>query len=259
VTIDKATFEAEADRLVAAARDAGVTLRLIGALAFQRRCPRFGHLQETLGRRYTDIDLAGYGRDMPRIRKLFSSLGYREDSGVYVESEGSRLVFNHPQTRLHVDVFLDKLEFSHTISWNGRLEVDDETVPLAEMLLGKMQIVKINEKDIIDTIMLLLEHPLGASDGDTINIDHIAGLTARDWGLWRTVTMNLGKVSDMAKRYEQLAGEDQLVVRTRVDEALERIEAEPKSRRWRLRARVGDRVKWYREVDELGPMVHERG
>jgi hypothetical protein len=259
VTLDKESFEAEAHRLVSTAQQAGVILRLIGALAFHRRCPQFGHLQETLGRRYTDIDLAGYGRDVPRIRQLFSSLGYREDSGVYVESEGSRLVFSHPQTGLHVDVFLDKLEFSHTISWNGRLEVDAETVPLAEMLLGKMQIVQINEKDIIDTIMLLLEHPLGESDGDTINIDQISGLTARDWGLWRTLTMNLGKVAEMSGRYEQLSAEEQRVVRTRVGEALGRIEAEPKSRRWKLRARIGDRMKWYRDVDELGPMVHERG
>jgi hypothetical protein len=259
VTIEKEAFEAEADRLISAARQSGVTLRLLGALAFQRRCPRFGHLQERLGRRYTDIDLAGYGRQVAGIRKLFSSLGYREDSGVYVESEGSRLVFNHTETGLHVDVFLDKLEFSHTISWNGRLEVDDETVPLAEMLLGKMQIVRINEKDVIDTIMLLLEHSLSGSDGDAINLEHIASLTARDWGLWRTLTMNLGKVAEMAGRYEQLSAEEQQAVRDRVGEALGRIEAEPKSRRWKLRARIGDRMKWYRDVDELGPMIHERG
>ena len=255
--MDKQTFEAEAERLLAAARDGGVTLRLIGALAFQRRCPRFAHLQERLGRRYTDIDFAGYGREASGIRHLLSSLGFREDSGIYVESEGSRLVFNHPETGLHLDVFLDKLEFSHTISWNGRLEVDDETVPLAEMLLGKMQIVEINEKDIIDTIILLLEHPLAERDGDAINIGHVARLLSRDWGLWRTVTMNLRKVADMADRYEQVPPEERERLRGRVDEALARIEAEPKGRRWRLRARVGDRKKWYRDVGELGPQVHQ--
>ena len=249
-------FEEEATRLLDAARNAGVTLRLIGALAFQRRCPRFAHLQESLGRTYTDIDFAGYGRQVPQIRKLLFGLGYGEDAGIYVESEGSRLVFNHPGTGLHVDVFLDKLEFSHTITWDQRLEVDDETVPLAEMLLGKMQIVQINEKDIIDTIMLLLEHPLGGSDGDTINVQHVAGLTARDWGLWRTLTMNMEKVSDMAGRYGQLSSEEQEVVRRQVEEALARIEAEPKTRRWKLRARIGDRMKWYRDVGELGPAVH---
>jgi hypothetical protein len=254
--VDQRTFEAEATGLLSAAREAGVTLRLIGALAFQRRCPRFGHLQERLGRTYTDIDFAGYGRDASRIRVLLSNLGYREDPGVYVESEGSRLVFNHPDTALHLDVFLDKLEFSHTISWDGRLEVDEETVPLAEMLLGKMQIVQINEKDIIDTIILLLEHPLGDSDGDVINVRRIAELTARDWGLWRTVTMNLGKVADMAGRYEQVPPEERDTVRERVEGALGRIEAEPKSRRWKMRARIGDRMKWYRDVGELGPAVH---
>lgn len=189
---------------------------------------------------------------------MLSGLGYREDTGIYVESEGSRLVFTHVDTALHLDVFLDKLEFSHTISWNGRLEVDDETIPLAELLLEKMQIVEINEKDIIDTTMLLLEHSLGDGDGEEVNIAHIARLTAKDWGLWRTVTMNLGKVGDIAGRYDELSERDKERLRRQVTEALDRIEAEPKSRRWRLRARVGDRIKWYRDVGEMGPAVHER-
>jgi hypothetical protein len=255
--VDKAAFEQEADRLLAAADQAGVTLRLLGALAFQRRCPRYAHLQERLGREYTDIDFAGYGKETPAIRRLLAEKGYREDPGVHVESQGSRLVFMHPTTRLHLDVFLDKLEFSHTISWNGRLEIDRDTIPLAELLLEKMQIVEINEKDIIDTMMLLLEHPLADHDGKGINMRHATELLASDWGLWRTVTMNLRKVADMASRYEQVSSEDRDAVRRRVGETLEWIEAAPKSLRWRLRARIGDRMKWYRDVGELGPEAQE--
>ena len=255
--MNKRQFEDEAERVLTAARDARVTLRLLGALAFQRRCPRFAHLQERLGREYTDIDFAGYGRAVSGIRDVLSGLGYREDSGVYVESEGSRLVFGSPETGLHLDVFLDKLEFSHTINWDGRLEIDEDTIPLAELLLEKMQIVEINEKDIIDTIMLLLEHPLAEHDGQAINIGHASRLMGRDWGLWRTVTMNLRKVAEMAARYEVVEPADRDAVRLRVEEALARIATEPKSRRWRVRARIGDRMKWYRDVGELGPAVHE--
>jgi hypothetical protein len=255
VAIDRQTFESEADRIMETAEKAGVTLRLLGALAFRRRCPKYGRLQDELGRAYTDIDFAGYGREVDAIRSTLSGLGYGEDAGLYVESEGSRLVFENRETGLHVDVFLDKLEFSHTIWWKGRLDVDQATIPMAELVLEKMQIAKVNEKDLIDTIMLLLEHPLGEVDGDTINVRVMAELCAKDWGLWRTTTMNLHKVTQMAETYQELTAEEKDRVRDQVDAIRQRLDGEPKSRKWRWRARVGDRKKWYRDVGELGPQV----
>jgi hypothetical protein len=114
-----------------------------------------------------------------------------------------------------------------------------------------MQIVRINEKDIIDTIMLLLEHPLGDTDQETINMKRAALLCANDWGLWRTTTMNLEKVKQLAQGYEQLTAEQKARVETQVKDAFVYIEQEPKPLGWRLRARVGDRVKWYKDVDEV--------
>jgi hypothetical protein len=166
------------------------------------------------------------------------------------------MVLNHPRTGLHLDVFLDKLEFCHTIPWKGRLETHEATIPLAEMLMQKMQIVQINEKDIIDTIMLLLEHPLGDEDGDVINIGLIAGVCAKDWGWWRTLTMNLGKVRQAAGAYDLTVEEAGRVV-AQVDAAMQRIQDEPKSMGWRMRAKIGDRKKWYREVSELAEHVQE--
>ncbi|TMK65602.1 MAG: nucleotidyltransferase family protein [Actinobacteria bacterium] len=169
--MDKEDFEAEADRLLRAARAEGVTLRLLGALAFKRRCPVHARLQDVLKRVYTDIDFAAYSKEARKVQTLLSREGYVEDEMTYVESEGSRMVLNHPATGLHLDVFLDKLDFCHTVLWNGRLEQEEDTIPLAEMLMQKMQIVQLNEKDIVDTIMLLLEHPLGDRDGENINIE----------------------------------------------------------------------------------------
>ncbi|PWB69042.1 MAG: hypothetical protein C3F07_20750 [Anaerolineales bacterium] len=122
---------------------------------------------------------------------------------------------------------------------------------MTELLLEKMQIVQINEKDIIDTIMLLLEHPLGDVDNETINIRLAAQLCANDWGLWRTTTMNLEKVKQLAHHYTQLSPEQKAKVESQVDVILARLNAEPKPLAWRLRARVGDRVKWYKDVDEV--------
>lgn len=244
-------FEGELKRILKASDEANILLRVIGSLAFQMHCPTHGYLQEAMGRAYTDIDFAGYRKQTKEIKELMSSLGYTENREVFIVSEGERSIFDMPEVGLHVDVFYEKLDFCHVIRWTERLEVDSPTIPLAEMVLEKMQIVQINEKDVIDTIMLLLEHPLGDIDQETINIKRIAELCSADWGLWRTTTMNLDKVRQLAHGYKQLKDEEKAHVESQVASALQRIDQEPKPLAWRLRDRVGDRVRWYKEVDEV--------
>jgi hypothetical protein len=248
---EREKFEQGVKRITEAARQAGLNLRLLGSLAFQVHCPKYGYLQAKMGRAYTDIDLAGYVKEAKAVTALLAGLGYVEEREIFVVTEGGRAIFENPANGLHVDVFYEKLDFCHVISWNGRLESDWPTIPLAEMLLEKMQIVRINEKDVIDTIMLLLEHPLGAGDEETINQEHIARLCAADWGLWRTTTMNLDKVRQLAAGYPQLGPDQKEHINRQVATLLARLDAEPKPLVWRLRARVGDRVKWYKDVDEV--------
>lgn len=248
---EREKFENELKALLKAGEDAGILMRVIGSLAFQMHCPRFGYLQAALGRAYTDIDFAAYSRQNKQISELMNRMGYVENREIFIASEGERAIYDKPNSGLHVDIFYEKLDFCHTIYWKGRLEVDKPTIPLAELLLEKMQIVKINEKDVIDTIMLLLEHPLGDDDKETINIKLVAQFCANDWGLWRTTTMNLEKVKQLAQGYSQLTPEQKAKVEAQVDLALARINEVPKPVAWRLRARVGDRVKWYKDVDEV--------
>jgi len=248
---ERAKFENELERILKASRESGLTLRVIGSLAFQIHCPQYGYLQAAMGRAYTDLDFAGYASESKEVKALMAGLGYVENEQVSLFSEGGRAIFDNHDIGLYVDVFYEKLDFCHEIPWRGRLEVDSPTIPLAEMLLEKMQIVQICEKDIIDTIMLLLEHPLGERDAETINMDRVAHLCANEWGLWRTTTMNLDKVEKLAQQYNQLTEEHKGRITAQVQAALARIEAEPKPLAWRLRARVGDRVKWYKDVDEV--------
>ena len=248
---EREKFENELKRILKASDDAGILLRVIGSLAFQMHCPQFGFLQAAMGRAYTDIDFAAYGKQARQIQEMLSKLGYGENKEVYIVSEGERAIFDRPEAGLHIDVFYEKLDFCHAIYWKDRLEVDSPTIPLAELLLEKMQIVQINEKDVIDTIMLLLEHPLGDDDKEVINIKRVAALCAADWGLWRTTTMNLDKVRQLAHHYSQLTDEQKTKIESQVKAALDRLEQEPKPLAWKMRARVGDRVKWYKDVDEV--------
>jgi hypothetical protein len=195
--------------------------------------------------------MAAYKRDAAAIRRLFTDLGYAEDKEVFILSEGARAIFEESRSRLHIDVFFDRLDFCHVIELDGRLDLDPRTLPLAELLLSKLQIVKINEKDLLDAIVLLLEHPLGGSDADTINLAHIADLMSKDWGLWRTSGINLDKVRRIAETHDRIATAERGHVAAQIDAIRRAVEAAPKPLAWRMRARLGDRVKWYKDVEEV--------
>jgi len=249
--MDDKEFIGYANNIVAEAQKQGAIIRLLGAVAFNIHCPEYGHFQQEAKRHFTDLDFAAYFSHHDAIRKAFSRLGYEEDREVAVVYARQRLIFNKPGTDLHVDIFFDKLDFCHPIPWAGRLEVDSPTIPLAELLLEKMQIVQINPKDVIDTVMLLREHSLDSSDADTINAERIAGMCARDWGLWRTVTMNLKKTTEISAGYDWLSADDRAVVVERIVQLLKIIDTQPKSTAWNVRSKIGDRVKWYKEVHEV--------
>jgi hypothetical protein len=123
-------------------------------------------------------------------------------------------------------------------------------VPLAELLLTKLQIAELNEKDVGDSLALLHGHPVGEADGDSVNAARIAEVLAADWGLWRTFTGNLAVSRERLQGYE-LTGDERESVWGRIDALTERIEAEPKSRAWKLRARIGERKRWYETPEEV--------
>jgi hypothetical protein len=143
------------------------------------------------------------------------------------------------------------MKFCHVINFKGRLEMDHPTVPLTEMFLSKLQIVKINEKDLIDSIVLVREHDMGPTDKQTINKEYIAKLFSQDWGFWRTATENLEKIKNFAQSYDKLTEEDKKDVVQKIDQLREQIDKQPKSMKWKMRDRVGDKKQWYEDVEEV--------
>ncbi len=252
ITSDRAALEREVDRVITAAERSGATLRVLGSIGVALHCPNAASLLPSFARTYADIDFAAYGRQAREVTAAMSSLGYREDREVSITSEGRRAIFDHPTApQVHLDVFFDDLEFCHRIPLAGRLDVDRPTIPLAELLLSKLQIVKLNEKDVVDTILLLLDHELGDGDADVIDAGRIARLCADDWGLWRTLTMNLEKVRTFAGGYAQLDDSQRSRVVAATGALKLAIDATPKPLAWRMRDRVGDRRQWWTDVDEV--------
>jgi hypothetical protein len=250
-SIARSVLEAETVRLTNSLDDRGVLLRVLGSLGVSLHCPTSAALLPAFERTYADIDFAAYSRDAGIVSSFLASAGYAEDREVAMTSEGRRGLFDHPRNGIHIDVFYDRLEFCHRIPLHRRLECDRPTIPLAELLLSKLQIVKINQKDVVDVILLLLEHELADRHEESIDVGRVAGLCAADWGLWRTTTLNMEKVSALALTYPQLDQPARERVIGQVGELVARLDAEPKSFGWRARSRVGERVKWWTDVDEV--------
>jgi hypothetical protein len=121
-------------------------------------------------------------------------------------------------------------------------------LPLAELLLFKLQIVEANRKDLIDIVALLGDHELSDVDGETINVLRVLELIKDDWGLFHTSELSLAKVRDFAG---QVSSDLPFAISEQVDLLLARMRQEPKTTRWKLRARVGERIPWYELPDEV--------
>jgi hypothetical protein len=239
-----------ANTVLEEAKKKGVTLRLLGAIAFRIHCPEYKFMQYSLGRVLTDIDYAGLSREAAKVQRLFLDLGYSENQMVMRLFGRERRIFYYPDSELHSDVFFDKLKFCHDIDLAKRLRVDYPTISVSDLLLEKLQIVEINEKDLIDSSMLMCEHPVAERDEESINAAYISQLCSKDWGLWRTLTGNLEKIEGFLPKLVQ-TDSDREKVTCAISGLREAIDERPKSVAWRMRAKIGDKKKWYREVEEV--------
>jgi hypothetical protein len=245
-------FVDEGLRLVRDAEAKGLHLRILGSIAYRIQCPNNIHLFEQMARALTDVDFGGYKRENAKLREFFLAQGYVPDDGVYHLSEGSRHIYVHPETKLNIDVFADELYFCHRVPFIGRLEIDSPTISTTDLLLEKMQIVEINLKDFKDTLVLLLEHPLGSPSDSIRHIDlsYIVDIMSKDWGFYYTLTTNLKRVPDYIKEFPAINDEQAATIRGRIDDILKAIEDAPKSFAWKMRSKIGTRKLWYQEVSE---------
>ena len=265
-------FVEEARSIVDEGREKGIIMRAMGGLAIYLlvRGTKYEEIwksMERLGERvFTDIDLAAYGKDRERILKYLTE---ERKNGVYVIWQpslafyaGKRYIFyGSPEKQEYrgktvgripmIEVFFDKLRMNHEVIFKNRLELFDYTIPPTELLLTKLQIVRINEKDIKDSVILQATFEVTDSDRG-INADYIAKLLSNDWGFYYTFTTNLGKVKEaVTNKYTNMLNVDIAnVVMERINKLMRRIEEEPKSLNWKMRAKIGTSKKWYNEVEE---------
>jgi hypothetical protein len=245
---DEPALVAEARRICEQADGRGVQVRLLGGIAIWLRSS--DGVRALLGRDYGDIDLATVRKQSKPLRELLESLGYVPDKRFNATQGDRRLYFNAADGGYHLDIFVDRFVMSHELELGSRLETEPMVLPAADLLLTKLQIAELNQKDAVDTAMLLLGHELADRDGPgLLNVVYIAEVCGQDWGFYTTLTDNLGKTEALLDGILPDAGQRQ-VVADRVGKLLAELEAAPKTRGWRRRAKIGRRMRWYETPDE---------
>jgi hypothetical protein len=241
-TLDE--LPAEGERLARAAQADGLALALLGGVAVWLTCP--SARTAPLARSYGDADFAARSRDRSRVVDFLGANGYAPDTMFNALHGASRLNFTDPVRDRPLDVLVDRFRMCHELDLRPALDGTQLTLPLADLLLTKLQVIEINEKDVRDICALLADHPLEPGGIDPARILEVA---RADWGFEHTIHRTLAelpaRVADLG-----LPPATASAILDRATELGAALHAAPKTAKWRMRARVGERVRWYESPEE---------
>jgi hypothetical protein len=265
-------FMRESESIVDEAKKQGVPLRILGGLAIAMHCRNQSDFAKRLnrtgtgvvaGQEYSDIDFVAYRKHRDRVKEFFNKIGYVKRRATLSSAASERQIYYHPKGWFYVDVFFDQLLVAnHPIDFRGRLELDYPTITATDMLLEKVQMWEaFGVKDLKDCLLLLVSHDVKENtDKEAINASYIANLLAEDWGFWYTATTNLQNLKRFVSELDKLGPDAKITpaaisekersdINVKIDALVKKIEAEPKSFGWKMRARVGTKKQWYCHVE----------
>ncbi len=240
---------AEMRRLVEEGNRRNIQIRAIGGLAVQAHNKTDHPL---FAREFADLDFVVARKQRREFEAFMPAAGYLPNKKFNILNGATRQMYFHAETGMKVDIFVGDFEMCHKIPLEERLTADPLTIPLAELFLSKAQIVELNRKDLLDLTAILLNNETGHNDRETINLTIIAQLCSQDWGLSKTTSINLERVEKFVNADDlSLSAEERDIVIRRVREIQRTLAEMPKPLAWQLRDRVGTRVKWYLDVEEV--------
>ena len=235
----------EAERVADAARAQKVAVKLLGGAGIHLHSPS-SH-RAPLRRKYGDLDYVITGKDRKAALAFFPSIGYEANERFNLMQGDRRLYFFDGNNGKQVDVFIDVIRMSHVIDLRDRLGHNGPCASPSDLMLSKLQIYEVNRKDLVDLTALVLDHPIASKDDEAIDATYVARLAADDWGLYRTLQINLEKLRHTVGDLDV----DRDLVNSRLDELWSVVEAQAKPLKWRMRAQVGDRMRWYELPEEV--------
>lgn len=265
-------FLRQAQYIVEKAKERRITLRILGGLGIAIHCKEYKEFAKRLGRvgtgvikgqEYSDIDYVSYRKQRNKTKELFGEIGYIKRRATLSTAASERQIYYHPKGWFYVDVFFDKLLVAnHPVDFRGRLELDYPTITVTDMLLEKIQMWEaFSVKDLKDCLLLLKAHNIKEKGAkEDIDASYLAKLLAQDWGFWYTATTNLKKLMRFMLDIDKLGPETDVDPKKmkkevrkdiieKIRSLLERIDREPKSFGWKMRAKIGTKKKWYNPVE----------
>lgn len=230
----------EAVRLIGDAAGSSVLLRALGSIGVALHCGPAAAMLQASGRGPKDIDLVTRKQDRRRLQAFFEAEGYEVDRDMLVAMEGRQYLFRHPDRGIDIDVWVDHLDFCHKVDLRARFG-PGPSLAVEDLLLSKLQIVELTANDQTDIAAILTVHDLGrdTDDPEVIDLSYVTALLADDWGFWKTATTNLDE-------FALGAAPEPADAARRLREAIEDV---PKTVKWKVRSKVGDRVQWWQDVD----------
>jgi len=265
-------FVREAKRIVEEANKKRITLRIMGGLGIAIRCLDFREFATKLGRlgtgvargqEYSDIDFMSYARDRDDVKAFFGEIGYAKRRATLSSAASERQIYYHPKGWFYVDVFFDKLLVAnHPIDFRGRLDMSYPTITATDMLLEKIQMWEaFGTKDLKDCLLLFKAHAVRETGNkESIDASYISKVLSQDWGFWYTATTNLKNLKKFVTEMDKLGPEaeidpqkietkDREQITAKMQAVLDRIDKEPKSFGWKMRAKIGTKRMWYNPVE----------
>jgi len=246
-------LEQEAQQVIEAARKSKLTLRPLNSVAVWLRCPKQRARLVPPGIKHLDFVAPSIHRS--DIQTPFEQIGYEANNTFNALHGTRRLNFTHPQRNLSADVYFDTFELYHQLNLTASLEREDNALSIAELLLARLQYVQVDDSILSEIGALLAEYDLGMGVRDKIDIATIRQVCADDWGWYKTVLLNLERVTTFAATMFPPA--ERAIVAERSQQLARQIEDAPKSLRWQMRARLGDTVRWYTTPPDLHPSTLE--
>ena len=238
-----------AEQIIDTAESRGVRLRLIGGLAFKLLCPSASlpmYMREN-----KDIDLMGKREDVREIVKTMETLGYRPREVFNKLNMGQRLIYYDMVNKRRVDLFLDEFIMCHRFNFKESILAGMRTLPITQLVMTKLQVVEKTDKEFLDLSAAFQDFEVTEA-GEGIRGDELSELCAKDWGMYTTFRKSL---KALGERFRASGGEESEGVMRKIDGLISMMDAKPKSLAWKMRARVGERAKWYDLPDTDGDAV----
>src|ERR1022692_3251799 len=234
--------------------EAGLGLKVLGGLGVRVLCPEYPPRLC----RDPNIEFACLSKERKAVAAHLEQAGCQADRR-FNNLNGDRQMYFTARSGRPIDVMVDRLTMCHTLDFRPSFRRQPMTVDVVDLLLSKLQIVELNEKDARDIVQLLSCLPIGpatggpTTGGPVIDSDRFCQVLAADWGWWRTVTGNLDKLPGLPGEHPHLAQPsmpfEPLAQSARLRELAQET---PKSVKWRMRASVGDKMRWYELPEEVG-------